>query len=1624
MPKYQPQQRIEDKFEIVAFLGEGAFSEVYKARNLLLKPQDFCVLKILNPIDERDDLLKAFWTESEILRDLGRHRHIARFYNASKFTNSGELYIELEYVEGPTLAALLKENSGRIPPLPLATARQAGLDLLDALTFLHEQPQPILHRDINPNNLILNPERGLVIIDFNVSKMLVRGASPPQTRVGTPPYVPPEIEPQEAALAGNWSIQSDLYSAGVVLYQMLSGQNDPFLSKTDRPRGKSPRPLSDYYPQLPQAVETIIMKAVAYDPAGRYASAREMREAILADWPENESEPAMTAPLPEIIPAEPQRPPVDVETLLRQAQALLDDDGQFDEGRIGVLLDQAHEADPQNPEVPKLREKAAEKAYLRRERRLYEETRAKCQELWAREQELVKAKVSPQEILEKLHKAAISLVTEAMAEMPDSLLLKGLLVEAEIKYRASAEVLEAKATADHTTDYKRLWDDLHKWLNEEEKGPDYLITWADERGQPVEPMTITRAIQEAEVVAANFARNKANEYLNAAKKSMEEHNPRAAHEALEKRRKLFMLPEREDKILELYDVEMIAPELKKLGAAEELLQKARLSDDPLAGWQDVNQAIAVYKWVGGVDETRRVLAERILARADGLLADGEALLEASRGATAEAEMRRHLQAAREKFQQAQGQAEKVRDYANESRQEKLRSRSANLLKKCQERLKECDREADLLRALDEAAGKLQKMLDEKDLKNALREWKSLKELYGEPTLERFSRLRALRGQMESAQGIKSVLDRLEAAFEDPGRVKSAFEECEALLQKPEYEKYEDQLRALQRKLQGRLNYLTALETLEKTGDAAEALKYLEQVARLKEHPDKEGALAEIEKIRKRKEEEAHIEQALAEARDLLKAHPRQAYQRLSVYAEKTSLRKKEINDLLKQAREAWQAGVVRELEEALAGRHPDPEGLRSLAKELEDLPPPPPPRALLGRALGQAAALEARAHAQAGRWAQAVEAWDEAIRQDGYNHPEYEQERKNARLRQVEMELGLAKGEKEASAWLDILKAEFPSAPQTWEMEAQFYHRLASKAETPASERVRLYDAARRAIGLGRDGLVNVADRQQARVVAGRLDDLENKILAEETLARSMVQVEDMLKPERSQESFQDAVRKVQELRKQHHQSAGLEDWWRETRSRVIAALEQIDNGLTEEQLWERFDAQSKMLILDPGHARAQEFLRNLPNRAMQLEGEIRRAIDDRMGLSARGPEERVLENQENDLLSLRGRAQAVYDMLGQRAQGDSGAVNLRSALAAALGDLQTFLSELNNLRQWKTLAGHHLSQAQVDDNWTNFDRLMSEINRAGFGEHRSIRDLRAKRNAIEDRKKRLLVFRQELLALVEDPDGRQVDLALRKMEIFETDPNEGDPGDDYGLRATFQARDPFSGRSLAGWFAVKRWLQSQKSQQTDLIRWLTQCGLSEVVREMQLPPSTRNPDTPKGIASWPEIERSTRQMLDEGRYKEALSRVQNALEGEMGGKESQHTPWADSQAKLLAWNTAIERLSNPPLGREQAMSRIAFQLLEQGEEHLHRIETWMAEARKRQAEIERQWNKWKMAENELNQAFLELQQADSAWWSIGKKQRILELRQRVQKALLDCRAIAPRHPTLTDIESHPLLTG
>jgi eukaryotic-like serine/threonine-protein kinase len=261
-------QHIGD-YEILSILGMGGMGKVYKVRNVISDRVE--AMKILLPdLSSNQSLADRFLREIRLLATLN-HPNIASLRTALTYEN--QLVMIMEFVEGETLA-----NRAARAPLSTAEAVNYADQVLSALSYAHKQN--IIHRDIKPANMMLTPQGIVKLMDFGIARSVTDGSiTSTGTTLGSLNYMPPEQVRGEAADA-----RSDIYSFGVSLYEMLTGQL-PF--KGDSQYSLMTAHLNDVPPEpitlrgdLPPGLNVIIMMAIAKDPANRFQSADAVRAAL------------------------------------------------------------------------------------------------------------------------------------------------------------------------------------------------------------------------------------------------------------------------------------------------------------------------------------------------------------------------------------------------------------------------------------------------------------------------------------------------------------------------------------------------------------------------------------------------------------------------------------------------------------------------------------------------------------------------------------------------------------------------------------------------------------------------------------------------------------------------------------------------------------------------------------------------------------------------------------------------------------------------------------------------------------------------------------------------------------------------------------------------------------------------------------------------------------------------------------------------------------------------------------------------------------------------------------------------------------------------------------------------
>jgi serine/threonine protein kinase/basic membrane lipoprotein Med (substrate-binding protein (PBP1-ABC) superfamily) len=286
-------------YQIISALGEGGMAAVYKAYQPAM--ERYVALKILPRHFASDpQFIARFQQEAKILAKL-QHPHILPVHDFGEA--EGYTYIVMPYVETGTLTDVLQGQ-----PLSLSQIRSIISQVGAALDYAHARG--LIHRDVKPSNILIDESGNCLLTDFGLAKM-VEGSAALTTSgaiMGTPAYMSPE-----QGLGQKLDGRSDIYSLGVILYEMASGRT-PYSAET--PMAVVIKHISDPLPSprtvnpaLPEAVERVILKALAKQPQDRYATAGEFVRALQAAIPDTASLPeaaldTLPTPQAELLPPE------------------------------------------------------------------------------------------------------------------------------------------------------------------------------------------------------------------------------------------------------------------------------------------------------------------------------------------------------------------------------------------------------------------------------------------------------------------------------------------------------------------------------------------------------------------------------------------------------------------------------------------------------------------------------------------------------------------------------------------------------------------------------------------------------------------------------------------------------------------------------------------------------------------------------------------------------------------------------------------------------------------------------------------------------------------------------------------------------------------------------------------------------------------------------------------------------------------------------------------------------------------------------------------------------------------------------------------------------------------------
>jgi beta-lactam-binding protein with PASTA domain len=268
----EPDTIIDGRYKVVSRVGSGGMADVYLAEDQLLGRQ--VAVKLLHHhFAEDQEFVERFRREASSAAGLS-HPNIVGIFDRGEW--QGTYYIAMEYVAGRTLKATVRETSALDP----TTAIDIVVQILRAARFGHKRG--VIHRDLKPHNVILDEEGRVRVTDFGIARAGASDMTLTGSIMGTAQYLSPE-QAQGHLVSG----ASDLYSIGVILYELLTGVV-PFDGETAvaiafKQVSAEPGPPSAVNPAVPPGLDAIVLRALAKDPAQRYADADEFIAALLRE---------------------------------------------------------------------------------------------------------------------------------------------------------------------------------------------------------------------------------------------------------------------------------------------------------------------------------------------------------------------------------------------------------------------------------------------------------------------------------------------------------------------------------------------------------------------------------------------------------------------------------------------------------------------------------------------------------------------------------------------------------------------------------------------------------------------------------------------------------------------------------------------------------------------------------------------------------------------------------------------------------------------------------------------------------------------------------------------------------------------------------------------------------------------------------------------------------------------------------------------------------------------------------------------------------------------------------------------------------------------------------------------
>jgi serine/threonine protein kinase/tetratricopeptide (TPR) repeat protein len=258
------------RYQIIEELGKGGMGKVYKVFDTKIKEK--IALKLIKPeIASDKETIDRFSNELRLSRRIS-HRNVCRMFDLGEA--EGGHFITMEFVHGEDLKSMIRMSTG----LTVGTVLSVGKQVCDGLAEAHSLG--VVHRDLKPQNIMIDKGGNAKIMDFGIARSIrEKGITGPSVLIGTPEYMSPE-----QAEAKEVDYRSDIYSLGIILYEMATGrvpfEGDTALSIAMKHKGEIPKDPKQFNPNIPEDLSGVILKCLEKDKTNRYQTATEVRSEL------------------------------------------------------------------------------------------------------------------------------------------------------------------------------------------------------------------------------------------------------------------------------------------------------------------------------------------------------------------------------------------------------------------------------------------------------------------------------------------------------------------------------------------------------------------------------------------------------------------------------------------------------------------------------------------------------------------------------------------------------------------------------------------------------------------------------------------------------------------------------------------------------------------------------------------------------------------------------------------------------------------------------------------------------------------------------------------------------------------------------------------------------------------------------------------------------------------------------------------------------------------------------------------------------------------------------------------------------------------------------------------------